>query len=102
MADAVVVNSRPLEQYAATRNRNVWRIPSLVDEVDHTPRTSSARDRPVCIGWTGSHTTMANLSPLAPVFRRLQAELPVQIRIVGTGDPNLPGVDVVMREWSEA
>ena len=102
MADAVVVNSRPLERYAAAHNRNVWRIPSLVDEWHHAPATHGSDPKPVCIGWTGSHTTMSNLSVLAPVFRRLQAEGPVTIKVIGAGDPGLPGVNVAMTEWSEA
>jgi glycosyltransferase involved in cell wall biosynthesis len=101
LADAVVVNSRPLERFAAARNRHVVRIPSLVSDrylaVERPPSTA-----PVCIGWVGSRTTTANLEPLAPTLARLQAELGVVVRVVSDATPDLPGVEVDRRPWSAA
>jgi glycosyltransferase involved in cell wall biosynthesis len=102
LADAVVTNSRPLERYAAAFNGNVWRIPSLIDERRYQPTMHAREDGPVCIGWTGSRSTMSNLSVIAPVLRRIQAERSVEIRVVGAGTPDLAGVDVHATDWAEA
>src|SRR6185436_14205410 len=60
MSTAVIVNSSHIREYAQQFNKNIWQIPSLGDTSgsEFGPFTDIP-DR-VCVGWSGSPSTVVN------------------------------------------
>jgi glycosyltransferase involved in cell wall biosynthesis len=96
----VIANSPSNAEFARRHNGNVWEVPSVVDAdiYDGWRPKEGARDQ-VCIGWTGSATTVPNLQvirgPLATLGRRDD----VQLKFIGGDDFNLPDVPHEARRW---
>lgn len=100
ISDLVIVNSKPLEILARSHNRNVWRVPSLVDGKLYAPQPGAQATRNVTIGWSGSPSSSSNLAVIAEPLRRLEALTRHSLRIIGTETPPLPGLSYTARPWS--
>lgn len=69
-ADEVTVGNDFLASYARGFNPNVRVLPSTIDETFHKPVESERES--VCIGWSGSHTTIAHFDLIVPVLRQIK------------------------------
>lgn len=82
-------------------------IPTVID-LERYPRTSPTRTRtrtpndPVTIGWIGSPSTSNYLRAIAPALAEACAAGKAQVRLIGSGPIELPGVSVEVLPWSEA
>ena len=114
LSRAVVVGNRELETYAGEFNRDVTLIPTVVDHERITPRSEPRRDgddRPLVLGWMGSHSTRPYIEGLLPVLRELSGRLAVSrgpgqapdlvLRVIGAGRPvHDAQLCIENREWS--
>jgi glycosyltransferase involved in cell wall biosynthesis len=99
MATQVVVGSDNLAHYARRFNRRVTVIPSTVDVDHYPPRKHPETLQPVVIGWSGSPTTVEDLSSIERALRRVAAETRVEFRLMG-GEVEFPGLPMTARPWS--
>jgi glycosyltransferase involved in cell wall biosynthesis len=53
----------------------------------------------VCIGWSGSATTVGNLAMIAGPVREVARRPDVRVEVIGATDPPLPSVRVTVRPW---
>ncbi|MET0556522.1 MAG: glycosyltransferase [Vicinamibacteria bacterium] len=101
LSDRVVVGSDYLGTWARQHSARVDVVPTSIDTSAY-----ELRDRPpggrVVVGWTGSATSMTHLEAAATLLRRLAAARPVEIRVLSTRTPVLPGVPVTFRHWTPA
>jgi glycosyltransferase involved in cell wall biosynthesis len=72
LCDAVIVGNRYLADYALQYNDSVFIIPTTIDTDYYIPSTSVVDAESVCIGWTGSSTTLKHFSLAVPVLKRLR------------------------------
>lgn len=100
ISTTVIANSASNRDFARRHNSNVWEIPCVVDGDifdGWKPRRGEAK---VCVGWSGSATTVGNLQvvkdPLATVARRDDTLL----RFIGAEQFDLPGVPHEAVPWS--
>lgn len=99
-ADLVVAGNDYLAAWAARHAARVVVIPTTVDTAAYSPaRASHDTSRSVCIGWTGSLTTVRYLDPIATVLRDLQRDYDVRIRVVGDEHFRIPGATVDAIRW---
>ena len=99
MATQVVVGSDNLARYARRFNPHVAVIPSTVDIGHYPPREHSEALGPVVIGWSGSPTTVEDLSSIEGALRRIAAEARVEFRLMG-GEVAFPGLPMTSKPWS--
>ena len=92
MSTAVIVNSSHIREYAQQFNKNIWQIPSLGDTSgsEFGPFTDIP-DR-VCVGWSGSPSTVVNMKLVETALRRLSNEDICDIHLIGSDDFGLDGV----------
>jgi glycosyltransferase involved in cell wall biosynthesis len=99
----VIAGNAALAEHAGRVHPRVTVIPTPVDTDRYVPRPDASNADPmdgdpsngnssdgdtVIIGWMGSPTTAAYLTPIAPVLASLCARDPrVRVRIVGAGSP---------------
>ncbi len=102
LAKVVMVNSSHIREYVSQYNQNIWQVPSIVDTRQYSFRPESLEKRPdeVCIGWSGSPTTMVNIQVIAGALRKLAQAVPHRVHLIGGTEFDLPGVDYVAQKWS--
>src|SRR5688572_18887815 len=61
ISKVVVVNSTHIREYAEQFNTNVWQVPSIVDTDKFRFEPFNENPERVCVGWSGSPTTLKNI-----------------------------------------
>jgi glycosyltransferase involved in cell wall biosynthesis len=105
-ARLVTAGNRYLANWAREENDDVRVVPTTIDTELYRPLAASESDppradRPVCVGWSGSRSTVRYLEPLAPMLRDLQRETGVTIRVIGDEQFTVPGAEVEALPWRE-
>jgi glycosyltransferase involved in cell wall biosynthesis len=103
LCDAVIVGNQYLADYAGRYNSNVHVIPTTIDTDYYLPTSKVNGSEKVCIGWTGSSTTLKHFSLAVPVLKKLREKYGERLtfRLISdekfTGD--LPGLENI--SWSK-
>ena len=100
ISKTVIVNSTPIEAFARQYNRNVWKIPSVVDTDSYQYQPHDTNKKKTCVGWSGSNSTTVNLEVVSPVLRALSQRDDCELRFIGPSAVDLPGVDFSVQPWS--
>lgn len=72
MCSAVIVGNQYLADYARQYNSKVFIIPTTIDTDYYLAPPKEEPAGQVCIGWTGSSTTLKHFTLALPVLRRLR------------------------------
>jgi glycosyltransferase involved in cell wall biosynthesis len=100
-ASLVIAGNGHLAGWARQYARRVTVIPTTVDTERYQVRERPVSDR-VCVGWSGSPTTIAHLTLLEPVLARLQREEGIRIRVIGDASYRIDGVELDSLDWRAA
>lgn len=75
-----------LAQYARRFNSNVVIVPTTIDTEVYQSQTTGSNDR-VCIGWSGSFTTIEHFETAIPALKRIKEKYgdKVYFKIIGDG-----------------
>lgn len=79
MCNAVIVGNQYLADYSLVFNPHVHIIPTTLDTETYLPVQRSEENRPVCIGWTGSSTTIKHFSLAVPVLQQIRQKYGEQV-----------------------
>ena len=85
LADVVIAGNNYLKQYAANYNQNVIVIPTTIDTDYHVPKLPEEK-KSICIGWTGSPTTISHFRLIIPVLQNLKNKYGNKIYFKVIGD----------------
>jgi glycosyltransferase involved in cell wall biosynthesis len=81
VSDAVIAGNRYLADYALQFNKNVTVIPTTIDTDYHKPDAVRRQPgEPVCIGWTGSMTTVRYFRMAEPALIRIREKYGDKVR----------------------
>ena len=98
LAAHVMAGNDYLAAYARAVNPRVTVIPTTIDTEQYTVEERAASEVPV-IGWTGSHSTVQHLDTLRGALQRLAARERFRLRVIGTPDYRIEGVEVEALKW---
>ena len=99
LSQVVIVNARFHQGYAKEYNRNVRQIPSVVDERVYRYRPERLHGSPVCVGWSGSPSTAANLQLITGALGELAKRVPCRLHLIGAERLEIPGVECTAQPW---
>jgi glycosyltransferase involved in cell wall biosynthesis len=104
LAKVVMVNSTQIREYVSQYNQNIWQVPSVVDTRQYVFRPDLLETRPddICIGWSGSPTTIGNIRVIAGALRQLAERVEHRVHLIGGTEFDLPGVPYTAQKWSAA
>ena len=104
LSDVVIVGNDHLARYARQFSDSVVVIPTTVDTDYHKPIQVTRIDDRVCIGWTGSETTVRHFEAHVPVLQKLKQKFADRIRFkVITNKPvRFPELGVEATLWNRA
>ncbi len=84
LCQAVTAGNAYLADFAKQYNQQIHIIPSTIDENFHLEIAKPTQEK-VCVGWSGSHTTLAHFETLLPVLEKLRARYGESIRLLTIG-----------------
>lgn len=99
LSRVVIVNSTHHREYVARYNTNIWQIPSVVDTDRYVYRPHPPGSTRVCIGWSGSPSTVGNVSIVADALRRLAERVDHEVYLIGGTNFDLPAVRFRAQAW---
>jgi glycosyltransferase involved in cell wall biosynthesis len=87
MSDMVFAGNEFLRDYARRFNPNVKLVPTTIDTAYHVRRAPRRDASRLCVGWTGSTTTIRHFGLVVPALRRLRARFGerVHFKVIGDG-----------------
>jgi glycosyltransferase involved in cell wall biosynthesis len=99
-AEYVICGNRFIAEYVTAKGAKAEIVPTVVDTEIFRP--SEKQNKPLVIGWIGTHSTYPSLQKLFPVLSKLALKHNFRLRIVGAGCDNIqiPGVEVENLRWS--
>jgi glycosyltransferase involved in cell wall biosynthesis len=95
----VIANSSHHVEFARDHNQNVWQIPSLVDGNVFRPGPPRPANGTVCVGWTGSPSTVGNLQEIRAPLGRLARRPDIKLRLIGGTEFGMPEVPHEGQAW---
>lgn len=72
LVDLVFAGNQYLADYAKQFNQRVEVVPTTIDLNYHKTKVFENEKNQICIGWTGTQTTLRYLDELIPVFKKLK------------------------------
>ena len=86
LSDFVIAGNQYLADYANQFNQYVHIIPTTIDTAYHVPLKSDSKSK-ICIGWTGTATTIKHFEMAIPVLLKLQQKYKDKIyfKVIGEG-----------------
>jgi len=98
LASHVMVGNSYLADYARQFNTQVTIVPTTIDTEKYSLRRNRTSEVPV-IGWTGSFSTVQHLDTLRGALQKLAQHEHFRLRVIGTPQYQLEGVDVEAIPW---
>ena len=98
-ADRVIAGNRILAEQARRWNPEVNLVPSAVETRDIPVRRHGIPSERTVIGWVGSAPNLRHLAAVGPALRRLAACRPIELRVLGNRDPEIPDLPVKFIRW---
>ena len=95
----VTVGNPYLQNYARRFNRTVSILPTTIDTATYTPQRDTHRNTVPVIGWSGSFSTVKHLETVGAALQVLRRSVKFKLKVVGTTDFALPGIDVESKPW---
>lgn len=99
MSDHVISINSIIGDYAKKFNDSVTVVPNFVDTDVYKPLNKIQNSSPK-IAWTGSISTLQNLTTIAQPLKNLQAKYNVDVRVIANGTTKIDGVKLDLREWT--
>jgi glycosyltransferase involved in cell wall biosynthesis/peptidoglycan/xylan/chitin deacetylase (PgdA/CDA1 family) len=98
--DLVFAGNKYLRDYALQYNSNAVVVPTTIDTHEYKPVPKSENGT-VCIGWSGSHTTIEHFMFAIPMLKKLKQKYGDKIRFVVIGDKNFvePELNISGLPW---
>jgi glycosyltransferase involved in cell wall biosynthesis len=98
---AVIAGNDYLADYARQFNTQVTVIPTTIDTEYHKPLLKKREDDAVCIGWTGSLTTVQYFEKFTPVLERLKKTFGkrIKFKLIGEAGYRSPALGLQGDPW---
>lgn len=101
-AHVVLAGNRYLQLEAQKQHPRVRLVPTTVDTDWHVPKHGLRHKEVLCIGWSGSLSTLKHFELLVPVLKELKARYGERIRYKVIGDKHYrkPELEIEAVAWS--
>jgi glycosyltransferase involved in cell wall biosynthesis len=101
MAAHVMAGNQYLADYARAVNERVTIVPTTIDTEKYKVEPHAENGVPV-IGWSGSFSTAVHLATVKGALRKLAERERFRLRVIGSPDFKIEGVDVEAMPWRAA
>lgn len=95
----IMAGNQYLADYSRQFNANVTIIPTTIDTEKYRVVEKPSNPDIVTIGWSGSFSTVQHLDTIRGVLQELARNEKFRLRVIGTPNYEIPGVDVEALKW---
>jgi glycosyltransferase involved in cell wall biosynthesis len=95
----IMAGNEYLADYARAENPNVSIVPTTIDTDKYKRPPNVAANDKITIGWSGSFSTVQHLDTIRGMIAELAKEVDFRLRVIGTPDYSIGGVDVESMQW---
>ena len=81
--------------------KNIKILPSVIDFKKYKNNKFSSKNSIPIISWIGTHSTTKNLYLLKSMLQKLALEKKFILKIIGSSNFSIKGVEIIKKEWSE-
>ncbi len=104
ICDMIFAGNKYLANYASYYNSNIKIVPTTIDteEYKRSP-TSKYQEGKICIGWTGSITTIKHFEFAVPILRKLKEKYGdrLEIKVIGDKEYVNPELGIKGQGWNK-
>jgi glycosyltransferase involved in cell wall biosynthesis len=86
LSDLVFAGNTYLQNYASNYSNNVVVVPTTIDTREYIPQVKQNKSDKICIGWSGSITTIQHFNYAVPFLEKLKEKYKDRIEILVIGD----------------
>lgn len=103
LSNLVTVGNEYLAQYARQYNQNVKIVPTTIDLTYHSANDQKELSEQICIGWTGTSTTIKHFELALPVLRKIKEKYgdKVCFRVVANIDSLDYDLSIDLIQWNK-
>lgn len=104
LADQVIAGNRYLKNYALHFNPNVQIIPTTIDTHYHKRNAASNANKTcVCIGWTGTSTTLRHFKLIIPALNKIRDRFgnSVEFKVIVDTPYDEPSLNIRSTTWNK-
>jgi glycosyltransferase involved in cell wall biosynthesis len=85
LSDLIFAGNQYLADYASQFNKNIVIVPTTIDTAIYVPSENGTGQQPVCIGWSGSFSTIVHFALAIPALKRIKDKYrdAVKFKIIG-------------------
>lgn len=101
-SDLIFAGNKYLQEYALQFNPKVVVVPTTIDTVEYSPTYRNKElDEPVCIGWSGSMTTIQHFNLAVPFLLKLKERYgdKVVFNVIGDGSFRNDALGIIGIPW---
>lgn len=101
LADMIFAGNQYLADYARQFNENIEIIPTTIDTNEYQRLDMPNEDSKICIGWSGSITTIQHFQYAIPFLKRIREKYgdKVKFKVIGDGNYRNEELGVVGLPW---
>lgn len=102
LSDIVFAGNNFLADYALQFNKNVMVMPTVINTNYHRLNDTEKNKNKVCIGWTGSSTTLKHFETAIPFLKKIKTKYPdkVYFKVIVNMSVSYPELDLVSTNWN--
>ncbi|HEX8503839.1 MAG TPA: glycosyltransferase family 4 protein [Hymenobacter sp.] len=102
-SDLIFAGNDYLANYAKAYNKNVVVVPTTIDTDEYRRATVPPHPGRVCVGWSGSFTTIQHFETSLPALRLLKTKYgeKVYFKVIGDGNYRNQELDIVGLPWKK-
>jgi len=102
VSQLVIAGNNYLAYYAKQFSKNVIVIPTTIDTDYHKKKSVEKKDNRICIGWTGSITTLKHFEYAIPFLKKLKEKYKEKIyfKVIGEGGYGNDNIEVDSVDWN--
>jgi len=86
LSDMIFAGNRYLADYASQFNKNTLIVPTTIDTAIYVPAIKTDEKDSVCIGWSGSFSTIQHFALAIPALKRIKEKFGTRVRFKIIGD----------------
>jgi glycosyltransferase involved in cell wall biosynthesis len=88
LSDMIFAGNEYLKEYASKFNNNIVIVPTTIDTQMYVSMKKENGQQPVCIGWSGSFSTIQHFAIAIPALKRIKDKFGSRVKFKIIGDPN--------------
>jgi glycosyltransferase involved in cell wall biosynthesis len=101
--DLILVGNQYLAEYALQFNPNVKIIPTTIDTDEYQHFSLPKQDKKICIGWSGSLTTIQHFKLAIPALKEIKEKFgdKIKIKVIGDANYKCEELNVISLNWNK-